>query len=60
MDGATRERVQAMTEQAREALDRCLGAGADQAEVSLNSDRGLSVGVRNGEVETIEYNRDKG
>lgn len=34
--------------------------GATQAEVGINSDSGFSVSVRLGEVETVEYHRDKG
>lgn len=49
-----------LSELAREVIARCLGRGASQAEVHLNEDRGLSVGVRLGEVETIEYTRDRG
>lgn len=54
------QRLDAMAEQAREVLARCLQAGASQAEVSLSAERGLSVNVRQGEVETIEYTRDRG
>jgi PmbA protein len=35
-------------------------AGADAAEVSASEDAGLSVSVRMGELETVEFNRDKG
>lgn len=45
---------------AQDVLARCRARGASQAEVDLNEDRGLSVGVRLGEVETIEYTRDRG
>jgi PmbA protein len=45
---------------ARDVLERCRARGASQAEVGLNEDRGLNVGVRMGEVETIEYTRDRG
>lgn len=37
---------------------RALGAGA--AEVGVNHDLGLSVTVRKGEIETVEFNRDQG
>ncbi len=46
--------------QAADVVRRCLGHGASQAEVVLNSDRGLSASVRLGEVETIERQRDRG
>lgn len=45
---------------ARDVLARCAARGASQAEVGLNEDRGLAVGVRMGEVETIEHTRDRG
>ncbi|HRN59731.1 MAG TPA: metalloprotease PmbA [Chiayiivirga sp.] len=45
---------------AREVLARCRARGASQAEVDLSDERGLSAGVRMGEVETIEYTRDRG
>lgn len=45
---------------ARDVLARCKARGATQAEVGLNEDRGLNVGVRMGEVETIEHTRDRG
>lgn len=35
-------------------------AGATQAEVSCSEERGLNVGVRMGEVETVEATRDRG
>ena len=34
--------------------------GADQAEVSVSLDHGLSVGVRKGELENLEFNQDRG
>ena len=34
--------------------------GADQAEVSVRVDTGLSVNVRQGELENLEFNQDKG
>ncbi|MBX3727218.1 MAG: metalloprotease PmbA [Xanthomonadales bacterium] len=46
--------------QADDLVRRCLRHGASQAEVVLNSDRGLSASVRLGEVETIERQRDRG
>ncbi|MCK7594854.1 metalloprotease PmbA [Pseudomarimonas salicorniae] len=45
---------------AEDVLSRCRARGASQAEVGLNEDAGLSANVRMGEVETIEYNRDRG
>ncbi len=34
--------------------------GADQCEVSVSSDEGLSVNVRKGELEQVEFNQDRG
>ncbi|HEY7840398.1 MAG TPA: metalloprotease PmbA [Gammaproteobacteria bacterium] len=42
------------------ALDMAKRGGATAAEADLGSGHGLSVTVRNGEVETVEHQRDKG
>ena len=49
-----------LSEVARDVLARCKARGASAAEVGINEDRGLNVGVRMGEVETIEHTRDRG
>ena len=41
-------------------LDEARTRGASQAEVGVSVDTGLSVTVRLGEVETLEYQRDRG
>ena len=41
-------------------LDEARGQGADACEVGVSLDAGLSVGVRMGDVETVEFNRDQG
>ena len=41
-------------------LDAARAAGATQAEASLSHSRGLSVSVRKGEVESLEFQRDRG
>ncbi|MEL6259305.1 MAG: metallopeptidase TldD-related protein [Pseudomonadota bacterium] len=41
-----------------DTLDRCLAAGADAADARLGASEGVSVGVREGKLETIE--RDEG
>jgi len=43
-----------------QVLDLARRLGAGQAEAGVSSDTGLSVTVRLGEVETIEYQRDRG
>ena len=45
---------------ATDVLARCRAAGASQAEVGIDDDRGINVNVRMGEVETIEHTRDRG
>src|SRR4029450_12019175 len=42
------------------ALREARARGADQAEAAVSMDIGLSVSVRMGEVETVEYQRDRG
>lgn len=42
------------------ALEEACAQGASQAEVGVSLDTGLSVTVRLGEVETLEYQRDRG
>src|SRR5688572_22662418 len=43
-----------------QALDDARVSGASQAEVAVSFGAGLSVTVRLGEVETLEYQRDRG
>jgi PmbA protein len=56
----SRERMDRLSGLAREVLRLCAARGASQAEVALNEDRGLSVNLRMGEVETVERTRDRG
>ena len=42
------------------SLDLARQRGADQAQVSASSSSGLTVTTRQGEVETLEYSRDRG
>src|SRR5271154_4042281 len=41
------------------ALEEARARGASQAEAAVSQDTGLSVGVRIGEVETLEHQRDR-
>lgn len=41
-------------------LDEATTQGASAAEVSVSADTGLAVSVRKGEVETVEFNQDRG
>ncbi|MGZ5584856.1 MAG: PmbA/TldA family metallopeptidase, partial [Usitatibacter sp.] len=51
---------EAMGEVALRALDIARGRGATDTEVEVSAAVGQAVTVRRGEVETVEYNRDKG
>lgn len=44
----------------RDALRQAERLGADQAEIQASASQGLSVNVRLGEVETLEYMQDRG
>ena len=50
----------AMADVASRALAFATARGASEAEVEVSAAVGQSVTVRRGEVETVEYNRDKG
>ena len=50
----------AMAEVARRALETARRLGATDAEIEVSAAIGQSITVRRGEVETVEYNRDKG
>ena len=45
---------------AKDVLDYAVKRGASAAETEVSEGTGQTVTVRQGEVETIEYNRDKG
>ncbi|HSJ96303.1 MAG TPA: metallopeptidase TldD-related protein, partial [Myxococcota bacterium] len=49
-----------MEQAARRSLEVARARGASDAEVEVSAAVGQSVTVRRGEVETVEYNRDKG
>jgi PmbA protein len=49
-----------MSDVARRALDFARAKGASEAEIEVSAAVGQSVTVRRGDVETVEYNRDKG
>ena len=50
----------AMAEVAQRTLESARRHGATDSEVEVSAAMGQSVTVRHGEVETVEYNRDKG
>ncbi len=52
--------VEQLAPRIEELLARARRKGADAAEISLGIDRGLSVNVRLGEVDTLEYHHDRG
>lgn len=49
-----------LSEIAEDVIRRCRAKGASEADVAASVDEGLSVGVRLGEVETVERTRDRG
>lgn len=51
------DRLASITE---DVIRRCRARGASEADVAASIDTGLSVGVRLGEVETVERTRDRG
>lgn len=53
-------RIARLQETASRLLDLAKTNGASQAEVSCSDSRGLQVGVRMGEVETVESTQDRG
>lgn len=53
-------RLDALSALSQRLLDGCRAQGATQAEVSCSEERGLSVNVRMGGVETVESTRDRG
>lgn len=57
---AAQDGLDQMANLAEDILARCRAAGASQAEVGVDDDRGINVNVRMGEVETIEHTRDRG
>lgn len=54
------ERLERLEAIAAQLVERCRAAGASQAEVSCSEERGLSVNVRMGSVETVESTHDRG
>lgn len=54
------DRIDELAAIAAQMVERARRNGADQAEVGVDASRGLSVGVRLGEVETLEYTRGAG
>jgi len=55
----SQRRLDSLSDLARDLLTRARARGADQAEVSCDEDRGLSVNIRMGAVESVESTRDR-
>jgi PmbA protein len=53
-------RLDRLAELAEDVIRRCRAAGASEVEVGASIDSGLNVGVRLGEIETVEHSRDRG
>lgn len=58
-DGGSAE-LERLAQIAEDVIRRCRAKGASEADVAASVDAGLSVGVRLGEVETVEHTRDRG
>ena len=58
MDPAEQERE--LTDLVSSILDEARAQGAAAAEVSVSEDEGLTVSVRQRDLETVEFNRDRG
>lgn len=54
------EDLDRLSQLAEDVVRRARAAGASQAEVAASIEDGLNVNVRLGEVETVEYTRDRG
>ena len=54
------QRLERLATLSQQLLERARAQGATQAEVACSEDRGLSVNVRMGAVETVESTRDRG
>lgn len=52
--------LDSLQQRAARVLEEAKRAGASDAEVGISASQGLSVSVRMGEVETLEFHRDRG
>lgn len=52
--------LKGLRDKVQQILDEAKRQGATASEVSVSVEQGLSVSVRQGEVETVEFNRDQG
>ena len=55
-----RDQVQELRDLVTRILDEAKRQGATAAEVAAGDDTGLTVAVRKGELETVEFNKDRG
>lgn len=60
MSDQIKERQDKLEQMVQGLLDEAQQQGASAAEAAVSNSAGLSVSVRQGEVETIEHNRDQG
>ena len=60
LEDDSRARLDGLAAISQRLLERCRANGASQAEVSCSEERGLSVNVRMGAVETVESTHDRG
>jgi PmbA protein len=54
------QELSGLTDSAQAAIDHARSLGAESSEVSASISYGLDVGVRMGQVETLEHSRDRG
>jgi PmbA protein len=54
------QELSGLADNAQAAIDHARSLGADSSEVSATINYGLDVGVRMGQVETLEHSRDRG
>jgi PmbA protein len=59
-DDESLSQLDRLADLATDVIRRCRAAGASEVEVGASIDSGLNVGVRLGEVETVEHSRDRG
>lgn len=60
VQGVGPQAQQQLAEQVEQILDEARRQGASACEVAVSLEQGLTTSVRQGEVETVEFNRDQG
>lgn len=60
VQGVGPQAQQQLAEQVEQIIDEARRQGASACEVAVSLEQGLTTSVRQGEVETVEFNRDQG